>query len=92
MELARPVRSLAHSPVFQVMFTWQNTPGGTLQIPDVEIKPLRLPHVVAKFDLTLSLQETSEKIVGGLVYATTLFERARSSGTWDTTAHCWKRW
>ena len=75
VEIVRPVRSLSQSPVFQAMFTWQNTPGGTLQIPDVEIKPLRLPHVVAKFDLSLSLQEAGEKIVGGVEYATTLFEQ-----------------
>ena len=33
-------------------------------------------HVVAKFDLTLSLQEAGERIVGGVEYATALFERA----------------
>ena len=32
VEIARPVRSLAHSPVFQVMFAWQNAPKGTLEL------------------------------------------------------------
>ena len=31
---------------------------------------------MAKFDLTLSLREAGERIVGGLEYATALFERA----------------
>ena len=26
VELVQPARSLAHSPVFQVMFAWQNAP------------------------------------------------------------------
>jgi len=33
------------------------------------------PHRVAKFDLTLSLGEVGERIVGGVEYATALFER-----------------
>ena len=32
--------------------------------------------MVAKFDLTLSLQETGERIEGGVEYATSLFEGA----------------
>ena len=28
----QPVRSLAHSPLFQVMFAWQNTPEGRLEL------------------------------------------------------------
>ena len=33
------------------------------------------PRVMAKFDLTLSLREAGKHIVGGLEYATALFER-----------------
>ena len=75
VEIVRPVRSLAHSPVFQVMFAWQNVSEGTLVLPGLEVKPLQsAPHVVAKFDLTLSLQEAGKSIGGGLEYATSLFE------------------
>ena len=52
----RPVRSLAHSPLFQVMFSWQNTEPGTFDLPALERKPVAAaPHILAKFDLTLSL-------------------------------------
>ena len=30
VELVQPARSLAHSPIFQVMFAWQNSAGGQL--------------------------------------------------------------
>jgi len=77
VEILRPVRSLSHSPIFQVMFAWQNAPEGTLELPGLEIKPLGLDgYQVAKFDLTLSLGEAGERIVGGIKYATSLFERA----------------
>ena len=77
VELVQPVRSLAHSPLFQVMFAWQNAPEGRLNCRGWRLEPLRSsPHVVAKFDLALSLQESGERIVGGVEYATALFERA----------------
>ena len=28
VEMLQPVRSLAHSPMFQVMFAWENMPRG----------------------------------------------------------------
>ncbi len=76
VELIRPVRSLSHSPIFQVMLAWQNTPEGRLELPGLEVKPMEsAPRVMAKFDLTLSLREAGKHIVGGLEYATALFER-----------------
>jgi non-ribosomal peptide synthetase component F len=38
VELVNPPRSLAHSPLFQVMFAWQNAPEGRLEFPGVEIE------------------------------------------------------
>ncbi|HKQ08223.1 MAG TPA: amino acid adenylation domain-containing protein, partial [Blastocatellia bacterium] len=77
VELARPVRSLAHSPLFQVLFDWQQDGGGRrLTLPGLELAPLDSDvPIVTNFDLTLSLRDTGERIVGGLEYATSLFER-----------------
>ena len=76
VEIVRPERSLAHSPLFQVMLAWQVGPEGAVVLPGLEAKPLEPVSRVAKFDLTLSLEETGDKIVGGLEYATALFEAA----------------
>ena len=39
VELANPVRSLSHSPLFQVMFAWQNATEGSLELPGLELMP-----------------------------------------------------
>src|SRR5258708_21844418 len=54
VELAQPVRSLAHSPLFQVMFAWQNAAEARPELPGLEWQPLQPPHKVAQFDLSLS--------------------------------------
>ena len=74
VELVQPPRSLAHTPLFQVMFVWQNTPEGRLELPGLTLSPIETTHVTARVDLSLSLGETGEEITGGLEYATSLFE------------------
>ena len=76
VEALAPERSLAHSPVFQVMFTWQNTPEGTLQLGPLEAQPLDVPRSAAQFDLRVSLQEEGPCICGTIEYATALFDAA----------------
>jgi amino acid adenylation domain-containing protein len=83
VELVQPARSLAQSPLFQVMFAWQNAPGGSLELPALALGPLDLagsggssPRVAAKFDLSLTLWEEGQRIVGDVTYATALFDRA----------------
>jgi amino acid adenylation domain-containing protein len=82
VERMRPVRSLAHTPLFQVMFAWQNAVGSHLELPGLALGPVHPagpgespPHETAKFDLTLTLVESGDRIVGGLNYATALFDR-----------------
>ena len=76
VEIMRPVRSLAHSPLFQVMFTWQSADSDPVPgLSGLGVKPSRTAIPVhAKFDLTLSLREVGGCIAGGLEYATALFE------------------
>ena len=79
VEMARPVRSLSHSPLFQVMFAWENAPEGRLELPGLEVKPLRsAPRLMAKFDLTLCAAGSGRedrrwsRIRDGTVRATTV--------------------
>lgn len=75
VELVNPVRSLAHSPLFQVAFSWENDDTLRLQLPGVVSEPLDgTNYKVAKFDLSLSLRESNGRLEGALEYATALFE------------------
>jgi hypothetical protein len=40
VEHVQPARSLAHTPLFQVMFAWQNARGGSLELPGLALGPL----------------------------------------------------
>ncbi|HEU0055230.1 MAG TPA: condensation domain-containing protein, partial [Longimicrobium sp.] len=76
VERLRPARSLAYSPLFQVMFAWQNA-AGALELPGLTLAPAdSAPRVTAKFDMLLSLGEEDGQLIGDLEYATSLFERA----------------
>lgn len=75
VELVNPRRSLAYSPVFQVIFTWQSNDAGRLELPGISLEPLGDPtQAAAKFDLTFLLQEVNGHVAGKLIYATALFE------------------
>ena len=77
VELAQPVRNPAHSPLFQVMFVWQNTPQCSLRLPGLDLQCLKPSRRrMAQFDLMLSLREAGETIYGEIEYPTSLFEQA----------------
>ncbi len=76
-ELA-PERSLAQTPLFQVMFELQNEPVGSLDLPGLRLRPAGGPAATAtaKFDLTLALEEKDGGLGGTLEHATDLFDAA----------------
>ncbi len=57
-----PERSLAHAPLFQVMLAFQNAPVESLEIPGLRLRPAGGAGTMAKFDLTLSLEERNGEI------------------------------
>jgi amino acid adenylation domain-containing protein len=78
VEALQPQRTLAHTPLFQLTFAWQNTPDEAMALGDVELHGLP-PHSgehVAQYDLALELREEEQGIVGTLVYAGALYEPA----------------
>jgi len=74
VEELRPGRELARSPLFQVMFLFQNTPMPPLRVGDLELTPLRLDTGTSHFDLTLELQEEGEGMFGVVEYSSDLFD------------------
>ncbi|MBZ4409176.1 amino acid adenylation domain-containing protein [Myxococcus sp. XM-1-1-1] len=72
----RVERSLSHGPLLQVMFALQNAPTGQLQLPGLTVDAVELHPGTSKFDLTLSLEESADGLVGVFEYATALFSPA----------------
>ncbi|WP_209886818.1 non-ribosomal peptide synthase/polyketide synthase [Nocardia goodfellowii] len=75
-------RSSAYTPLFQVLFTFQNMASGPLALPGLEAEVLDLDLAEAKFDLHLTAVErfTADGTHSGLdllfAYATDIFDEA----------------
>ena len=70
-------RSLSHAPVFQVMFALGTHEAALPALPDVQASWDELELRAAKFDLSLSLEETADGAMeGALEYAADLFDAA----------------
>ena len=72
----QPERSLSHTPLFQVMLMLQNAPMEPLSLPGLSISPFAIESPTAKFDLTLSLEESQGRLEGWIEYTCDLFERS----------------
>lgn len=74
VEELQPVRNMSHTPFFQVMFDWQNASREILELPGLSITPLELKYAIAKFDLTLTMGESSQGMYGDFEYNARLFD------------------
>ncbi|BET97550.1 non-ribosomal peptide synthetase [Xenorhabdus taiwanensis] len=75
VEVLKPPRSLSHSPIFQVMMSVDNTPGQqNIALPDITISEINLAENSSHFDLSLSINDTENGLVGGLEYSSDLFD------------------
>ncbi|HEX6911548.1 MAG TPA: amino acid adenylation domain-containing protein [Longimicrobium sp.] len=77
VERVQPPRSLAHSPLFQVLFAWHGAEKGMPALPGLALSALDgAADDAAKFDLSLGLSERDGTIAGEVTYATSLYDRA----------------
>ncbi|MGJ7904487.1 amino acid adenylation domain-containing protein [Lysobacter sp. 1R34A] len=76
VDMLQPARSLGHNPVVQNMLVLQNTPAGTLQLPELSLSLIDQPRDETLFDLSLELIEHDGGLDGSLEYANDLFDAA----------------
>ena len=76
VEITRPTRSLAHSPLFQSLFTWQDSSAPALALGDLALEGIVENSHFAKFDLSLDLAQVQGSLIGALEYAVALFDAA----------------
>ena len=74
VERLKPERSLSHTPLFQVMFAFQNASIQELELPDLILTPLEVNSGSAKFDLMLMVEESGQELKASIEYNTDLFD------------------
>src|ERR1700736_5213572 len=86
VEELKPARSLSRHPLFQVMLVLQNTAPAVFEVSGVDASFEAVELASAKFDLCVSVSErrgsdgSAAGLVGGIEYASDLFERASVAG------------
>ncbi|HEY9830739.1 MAG TPA: amino acid adenylation domain-containing protein [Stenomitos sp.] len=74
VEALQPERSLSYTPLFQVMFALQNAPMPSMALPNLTISSYSVEIGTSKFDLTLSMENTADGLVGVWEYNSDLFD------------------
>lgn len=74
IEELQPPRDMSHTPLVQVMFILQNMPMADLVLSGLTLSLSPVETKTAKFDLTLSMEETKTGLSGCLEYNTDLFK------------------
>ncbi|TFG52055.1 MAG: amino acid adenylation domain-containing protein [Gemmatimonadales bacterium] len=72
----RPQRVLSRTPVFQVMFIFQNSPLPEVELPGISLRLLTVDRGAAQFDLTLLVSESGGGLDAEFEYNSDLFDRA----------------
>jgi amino acid adenylation domain-containing protein/FkbM family methyltransferase len=76
VEELQPQRDPSYNPLFQVMFSLQNTPSSSLQLPGLSVEPMRIGRKTSAFDLFLSMEQAEDGLVSAIEYNTDLFDQA----------------
>jgi amino acid adenylation domain-containing protein len=74
VEVLSPERDTTHSPLFQVMFVFQNASAKAADLPGLGSDQLATSGGASKFDLTLSMRQIGPQIIGSLSYNPDLFD------------------
>src|SRR5882672_9483490 len=76
VEELQPERNLSYTPLFQVMFVFQNASASDLNLSGLVISAQQLHNAHAPLDLTLEARETPEGVSCVFEYKTDLFDHS----------------
>ena len=76
VEELNPVRGQDASPLFQVLFAYQNVPRAPIDLAGLEIEPFEVSNGEAKVDLFLAVLDHGRGLRLRIEYATDLFDGA----------------
>ncbi|SDZ38329.1 amino acid adenylation domain-containing protein, partial [Thermoactinomyces sp. DSM 45892] len=90
VEVVQTERSTSHSPIFQTMFTMQDTPRKQQELVGRSLEMVEIHTSIAKFDLTLSMADSEEGLFLAFEYNTDLFDSStieRMTGHFENWLH-----
>lgn len=67
-------RDLSHTPLFQIMFMFQNVPIPDIKMSGLKIESFPIDNKTAKYDLTLSLEAEKDGLMGTFEYNCDIFD------------------
>ncbi|HEX3587980.1 MAG TPA: amino acid adenylation domain-containing protein, partial [Pseudonocardiaceae bacterium] len=76
VEHLHPERDLSRTPLFQHLFVLQNAMSNDWELPGLRIDTQTLDSVIAKFDLTLEMEECGSDFEAAFIYSTDLFDES----------------
>ena len=76
VEVLNPARDMSYSPLFQVMFVFQNMPKPAVEIQGMKVTSVAIDAGTSMFDLTLYMWEQEKGLSGNFEYSTALFDTA----------------
>ncbi len=79
VEELRPERSASHTPVVQVSLALDNVPQQELLFQELAVQPLRRLSAASRYDLSITLRDTTDHLAGRVEYSTDLFDRGTIS-------------
>jgi amino acid adenylation domain-containing protein len=74
VEKLQPVRRVTHSPLVQVMFTFQNLPMEPIVLPNLTVEPEELDPGIARADLSIEVWPDDEGFRCDFEYNTDIFD------------------
>ncbi|MEG4595033.1 amino acid adenylation domain-containing protein [Microcoleus sp. F8_C2] len=74
VEALQPTRDLSYTPLFQVMFALDDAGVPSMELLDLAVSSYSVESVTAKFDLTLSMENTADGLVAEWEYNSDLFD------------------
>ncbi len=75
VEELQPERDLAHPPLFQVMFAFENYPIGYPHMTGLDLENIEIDTQVSNFDLTLDMSLQERGLATSMEFNTDLFDR-----------------
>jgi amino acid adenylation domain-containing protein len=74
VEALQPERMLSQNPLFQVAFSLLQAHRDSLRLGDLTIQQVDVPSATSRFDLTLTMEDAREGLLGHFEYNADLFE------------------